>query len=78
MTMRGSTVQTWPWVNEGVFPEEMGQFEDFGVGEAAVGFADVEEVVVIADSEGIVGEDFVALAVPIFDGVGELRESARG
>jgi len=53
-------------VFEGVGLEPSGEFEDFGVGDAAVGFAYVQEFAVwAADGERVVGEQAGALAVAI-------------
>jgi len=54
-------------VFEGVLFEELGEMGDFGVGDAGVGFADVEEVAVGgADGEGVVAEERSAASVAVF------------
>ena len=54
-------------VFEGVELEELGEFGDLDVGDAGVGFADVEEFAVeVADGEGVVGEELGAAAAAVF------------
>ena len=49
--------------------EPVGHLGDLGVGQAAVGLADVDQFVAlgVADRERVVGQDAVALAVPDLD-----------
>ena len=52
---------------EGVVLEELGELGDFGIGEARISFADIEEPVAIANGESVIRQCFVALAVAEFD-----------
>src|SRR5215475_9252773 len=54
-------------VFNGVFPKKLGEFQDLGIREAGVGFANVEELVAVANGERVVGEHFVTFSVAIFD-----------
>src|SRR2546423_1606723 len=51
---------------DGVSQEVFGKLADFHVGQAGVGFADVDQALVVAHGEGVVGEEPAAFAVAIF------------
>ena len=68
--MSGSTVRKWPWSSSVCALQEVGQLGDLGIGDAGVGFADVEQFagageVGAAHGEGVVAEQAGALAVAV-------------
>src|SRR5437763_16295668 len=46
--------------------EIVGELADLDVGQAGIGFADVDEALVVTDGEGVIGEEAATLAMAVF------------
>src|SRR2546423_9382799 len=53
-------------VFDGMGQEIVGELADLDVGQAGIGFADVDEALVVTDGEGVIGEEAAAFAVAVF------------
>src|SRR6266404_5469042 len=62
----GLDIALEPAVFGGVIQEVLGEFANLDVGQARIGFADVDQAAVVAHGKGVVGKQTTAFAVTVF------------